>query len=118
VAGFVTSVTAAVLMLISFGFLAFISVIAAPFAIFYSRRGKRAVDEGNTRKHRGLAQAGFVIGIVTFVISAIVTVLLIIFIVALATDEEFRREFENDGGFDSTTVRVTLLAARVVASVA
>jgi hypothetical protein len=118
VAGFVTSIVAGCMLLISFGFLAFLSVIAAPFGIFYSRKGRRAVDEGKTRKHRGLAQAGFVIGIVTLVISAIVTVLLIIFIIALATDEEFRRDFENDGGFDSTTVRVTLLAARVVASVA
>jgi hypothetical protein len=113
VAGFITSVVAGSLMLVSFGFLAFVSVIAAPFGIFYSRRGKRAVDEGQTRKHRGLAQAGFVIGIVTLVISAIVTVLLIIFIVALATDEEFRQDFENDGGFDSTTVRAGSLAVRV-----
>ena len=65
VGGFVTSVAAGSMLLISFGFLAFLSVIAAPFGIFYSRKGKQAVDEGKTRKHRGLAQAGFVIGIVT-----------------------------------------------------
>ena len=116
VGGFVTSVAAASLMLMSFGFLAFVSVIAAPFGIVYSRKGKRAVDEGKTRKHRGLAQAGFVIGIVTLVISAIVSVLLIIFIIALATDEEFRRDFENDGGFDSTTVSAGALAVRTVAA--
>jgi hypothetical protein len=115
VGGFVTSVVAGSMLLISFGFLAFLSVIAAPFGIFYSRKGKQAVDEGKTRKHRGLAQAGFVIGIVTLVISAIVTALLIIFIIALATDEEFRRDFENDGGgFDSTTVSAVVLGARVV----
>jgi hypothetical protein len=116
VGGFVTSVAAASLMLMSFGFLAFVSVIAAPFGIVYSRKGKRAVDEGRTRKHRGLAQAGFVIGIVTLVIAAIVSVLLIIFIIALATDEEFRRDFENDGGFDSTTVSASVLAGRTVAA--
>ena len=54
----------------SFGFLGFVSVIAAPFGIYYSRKGKQAVDEGRRRKHRGLAQAGFVIGIITLVISA------------------------------------------------
>ncbi|HEX2234422.1 MAG TPA: hypothetical protein VHG69_13775 [Thermoleophilaceae bacterium] len=112
VGGFVTSVSAAALLLMSFGFLAFLTVIAAPFGIFYSRKGKKSVDEGKTRKHRGLAQAGFVIGIVTLVISAIVTILLIIFIIALATDEEFRRDFENDGGFDSTTVSAAALAVR------
>jgi hypothetical protein len=74
------------------------------------------VDEGKTRKHRGLAQAGFVIGIVTFAISAIVSILLIIFIIALATDEEFREDFENDGGFDSTTVSAGVLAVRTVAA--
>jgi ABC-type Fe3+ transport system permease subunit len=116
VGGFVTSIVAAALMLMSFGFLAFVSVIAAPFGIFYSRKGKQAVDEGKTRKHRGLAQAGFVIGIVTFVISAIVSILLIIFIIALATDEEFREDFENDGGFDSTTVSAGALAVRVAAA--
>jgi hypothetical protein len=116
VGGFVTSICAAALMLMSFGFLAFISLIAAPFGIFYSRKGRRAVDEGKTRKHRGLAQAGFVIGIVTLVISVIVSILLIIFIIALATDEEFRRDFENDGGFDSTTVSAGALAMRAAAA--
>jgi hypothetical protein len=112
VAGFVTSVVSGALLLMSFGFLGVFTLIAAPFGIHYSRKGKRAVDEGKTRKHRGLAQAGFVIGIVTLVISAIVPVLLIIFIIARATDEEFRRDFENDGGFDSTTVSAVALAVR------
>lgn len=114
VAGFVTSMCAAGLLLISFGFLAFITVIAAPFGIFYSRKGKQAVDEGRTPKHRGLAQAGFVIGIVTLVLSLIATVIGIIFIVALATDEGFRNDFKNNGGgFDSTRARALLLTAGV-----
>jgi hypothetical protein len=116
VAGFVTSIVAGSMLLISFGFLAFLSVIAAPFGIFYSRKGRQAVDQGKTRKHRGLAQAGFVIGIVTLVISAIVTVLLIIFIVALATDEQFRRDFENNRGFESTTVSAGVLAVHAAAA--
>ena len=34
------------LLLISVGFLGFVSVIGAPFGIFYSRKGKQAVDAG------------------------------------------------------------------------
>ena len=113
VAGFVTSMCAAGLLLISFGFFGIISLIAAPFGIFYSRKGKRAVDEGRTPKHRGLAQAGFVIGIITFVLSLIATVVAIIFIVAFATDEGFREDFENNGGgFDSVRVGAAFTAAR------
>ena len=113
VAGFVTSMCAAGLLLISFGFFGLISLIAAPFGIFYSRKGKRAVDEGRTPKHRGLAQAGFVIGIITFVLSLIATVVAIIFIVALATDEGFREDFQNNGGgFDSVRAGAALAAAR------
>jgi hypothetical protein len=115
IAGFVTSVVAGALLLMSFGFLGLLTLIAAPFGIHYSRKGKRAVQEGKTRKHAGLAQAGFVIGIVTLVLSLIATVVAIIFIVALATDESFRRDFENNdggGGFDSTSLLLGLAAAR------
>jgi hypothetical protein len=115
IGGFVTSIVAATLLVMSFGFLGIVSLIAAPFGIHYSRKGRRAVDEGRTPKHRGLAQAGFVIGIITLIFSAIVTILGIIFIIALATDEEFRRDFENDNNFDSTEVRAALLALRLAA---
>jgi hypothetical protein len=114
VAGFVTSLVAAALLVMSFGFLGILSLIASPFGIHYSRKGKRNVDEGRTPKHRGLAQAGFVIGIITLVISAIVTMLGIIFVIALATDEEFRRDFENnDPNLDSTRVQAVLLTVRL-----
>ena len=119
VAGFVTSMCAAGLLLISFGFLGFITAIAAPFGIFYSRKGKQAVDEGRTPKHRGLAQAGFVIGIITLVLSVIATIIGIVFIVAYATNEGFREDFQNDGGgFDSTSARATLFAARLALQLA
>ena len=114
VAGFVTSLVAAALLVMSFGFLGILSLIASPFGIHYSRKGKANVDEGRTPKHRGLAQAGFVIGIITLVISAIVTVLGIIFVIALATDEQFRRDFEhNDPNLDSTRVQAVLLTVRL-----
>ena len=109
VAGFVTSVVSGALLLMSFGFLGLITAIAAPFGIHYSRKGKRAVAEGRTRKHAGLAQAGFVIGIVTLVLSLLAVAVGIALIVAIATDEEFRRDLENDGGgFDSTSATVML----------
>jgi hypothetical protein len=124
VAGFVTSIVAAALMLVSVGLFAFISVFCAAFGVFYSRKGKRLVDEGKTRKHRGLAQAGFVTGLITLVLAAIVTAFEIVFVVVYATNEEFREDFEDGGGggggggFDSTSAVMHVavrLAVRLLA---
>jgi hypothetical protein len=81
VAGFVTSLAAGTLLLMSFGFLGALTLIAAPVGIYFSRKGKRAVAEGQTRKHAGLAQAGFVIGIVVLVLSVLAVAGLIVLIV-------------------------------------
>ena len=104
------SVVGGALLFLSFGMSSLVSLGCGIAGIVYSRRGRKRVDQGLTPKHRGLAQAGFVIGIITLVISAIVTILGIIFVIALATDESFRRDFENDNnnGFESTGVRTTI----------
>jgi hypothetical protein len=96
VAGFVLSLVGAGLLVISFGLLAFVSLILAIFGIVYARRGKRKVEAGETRKHRGLAQAGFVISIVTLVIGGVLTLLEIVFLIAYATDEEFREDVQDE----------------------
>jgi hypothetical protein len=115
IAGFVTSISAGALLIISGGLLGIVSAIAAPFGIHYSRKGKRAVDQGKTRKHRGLAQAGFIIGIISLILSVIVTAAWVIAIIAAANNGDFDRDFDNGGGggFDSTRVRAGLLTGRV-----
>jgi len=114
VAGFVTSVVSGALLVMTVGFVCVITLIAAPFGIHYSRKGKRAVDEGRTRKHRGLAQAGFMIGIVTLVLSLIATAGWIIVLIAAINDAQ------DDGGggggpFDSTSAALALGSLRLAA---
>ena len=114
VAGFVTSVVSGALLVMTFGFVCVLTLVAAPFGIHYSRKGKRAVDEGRTRKHRGLAQAGFVIGIVTLVLSLFATAGWIIVLVAAINDAQDG----GDGGggpFDSTSAALALGALRLAA---
>ncbi len=117
VAGFVTSVVSAALLVMSFGFLGVITLIAAPFGIYYSRKGKRAVQEGRTRKHAGLAQAGFVIGIIVLVLSLIATVVAILVIIGIVTGDQFHPHFNDGGGgggggFDSTSATLALAGLR------
>jgi hypothetical protein len=117
VAGFVTSIVAAALLLMSAGFAGPISLIAAPFGIHYSRKGKRAVDEGKTPKHRGLAQAGFITGIITLVLSVIVTIFWVVVLVVAIRDGDFDSDnLDNNGDFDSTRVRAGLMVLRQAAA--
>jgi hypothetical protein len=116
IAGFVTSLSAIALLIVSGGLLGIVSGIAAPFGIYYSRKGKRAVDEGKTPKHRGLAQAGFVVGIITLILSVIVTAAWVIALIAAANDGSINNDLKNNGGgFDSTRVRAGLLTVRLAA---
>lgn len=62
VAGFVFSVVGIGLLVISFGLSTIVSLGCAITGIVCSRNGKRKVDSGETPKHRGLAQAGYIIG--------------------------------------------------------
>ena len=62
VAGFVLSLVALGLLVISAGLSTIVSLGCAIAGIVCSRNGKKKVDAGETPKHRGLAQAGFIIG--------------------------------------------------------
>jgi hypothetical protein len=62
VAGFVLSIVGLGLLVISFGLSTIVSLGLAIGGIVCSRNGKHRVDAGETPKHRGLAQAGFVVG--------------------------------------------------------
>ena len=121
VAGFVLSVTGAALLVFSAGLSSLISVICAGLGIAYSRKGKKRVDRGETPKHRGLAQAGFITGIITLVLALLATAFWALMVILYATDDEFRRDFENDLENSSSdgvqsTVRIAAAVGRAAFS--
>jgi hypothetical protein len=75
------------LLVISFGLSTIVSLGCAIAAVICSRNGKRKVDAGETPKHRGLAQAGFIIGWVGVGLSILATAGWIVAIAAGAFDE-------------------------------
>ena len=87
VAGFVLSIVALGLLVISAGLSTIVSIGCAIAAIICSRNGKRKVDAGETPKHRGLAQAGFIIGWVGLGLSILATIAWIAVIVVAATED-------------------------------
>ena len=89
VAGFVFSIVAVGLLVISFGLSTIVSLGCAITGIVLSRNGKRKVDSGQTPKHRGLAQAGFVVGWVGVGMSILATAGWILALVLNANDETF-----------------------------
>jgi hypothetical protein len=70
-AGFILALASIALLLISAGLFAPGALPCAILGVVFGRKGRKAVDEGQTRKSRGLAQAGFVIGIVGIVLSVL-----------------------------------------------
>jgi hypothetical protein len=74
VVGFVFSIVAVGLLVISFGLSSIVSVGCSITGIVCSRNGKRKVDRGETPKHKGLAQAGYIVGWVGLVLSILATV--------------------------------------------
>jgi hypothetical protein len=104
VAGFVLSLVSLGLLVISFGVSSVISLACAIFGLVYSRKGKRKVETGETTKNAGIANAGWIISIVSLVLSILATLIYIALVIALATDDEFRRDFENEFD-DSNSIR-------------
>jgi hypothetical protein len=104
VAGFVLSVVSAALLFLSAGLSSLISVGCSVFGIVYSRKGKKKVETGETTKNAGLAQAGFIVGIVSLCLAALATLAWIALLIAALSDEEFRDDLERE--FDnSETIR-------------
>jgi hypothetical protein len=104
VAGFVLSVVSAALLFLSAGLSSLISLGCSIFGIVYSRKGKKKVEAGETTKNAGLAQAGFIVGIVSLCLAALATLVWIAVLVAAVSDEEFRDDLERE--FDnSETIR-------------
>jgi hypothetical protein len=96
VTGFVLSVVAAGLLVISFGLSSIVSIACAGLGIYFSRQGKQRVERGETPRHGGLAQAGFITGVITLALSLLATVAWVIGLVFYATDEDFRREIDGE----------------------
>jgi hypothetical protein len=92
VVGFVFSLVSLGLLIISAGLSSIVSLGCAVVGIVCSRNGKRKVDAGETPKHRGLAQAGFIIGWVSLVLSILATIGWILFIVLAAAYEDFDQD--------------------------
>jgi hypothetical protein len=111
VAGFVFSLVSGGLLIISGGFSTIISIACAIVGIIYSRKGKKKVDAGETPKHRGLAQAGFIIGWVSLVLSVLATVAWTLVLAFAIADDDF------DWGNEPDTVKVTAAALRVGARI-
>jgi hypothetical protein len=100
VAGFVLAMVSLGLWLFTLGLSSIISLGCAIAGVIYSRRGKKKVQEGETRKHKGLAQAGFISSIVMIVMSALSTAGWAAFWIAYATDDDFRRDVDGDSSSD------------------
>jgi hypothetical protein len=115
VAGFVLSLVGGGLLLFSAGLSTIISLGCAIAGIIYSRKGKNKVDTGETSKSRSLAQAGYIIGIVSTVLAALATIFWVLVLVLALTDEEFQddidREFDDSDSI-SASVRLVSVAVR------
>jgi hypothetical protein len=98
VAGFVLSLVALGLLVISAGLSTIVSLGCAIAGIVCSRNGKKKVEAGETPKHRGLAQAGFIIGWVSLGLSLLATAGWILVIALAATDNS-----SNDDPFNTVS---------------
>ena len=114
VAGFVLSLVAGGLLVITLGLSSVISLVGSIVGIVYSRKGKNKVEQGETAKHEGLAQAGFIVGIVSLCLAALATAFWTAVLVAALSDAEFRDEIERE--FDnSESIRASLRVATAMA---
>jgi hypothetical protein len=98
VAGFVLSLVSLGLLIISAGLSTIVSIGCAIGGIICSRNGKRKVEAGETPKHGGLAQAGFIIGWVALGLSILATLAWILVIVVAATTDD-----PNNDPFNTVT---------------
>ena len=114
VAGFVLSLVAGGLLLISAGLSSIVSIGCAVAGMIYSRKGKQKVAAGETPKHGGLAQAGWIIGIVSLVLSVLATLAWILVFVLAVTDDQFRDDLEREfDDSESITAALRIGAAAV-----
>jgi hypothetical protein len=95
VTGFVFSVVGVSLLFLTAGLSTIVSLGCAITGIVCSRIGKRKVDAGETPKHRGLAQAGFIIGWVGLGLSILAIIGWILVLAIGGADDGFRIDPEE-----------------------
>ena len=72
-----------------------LGVILGIVAIVLGIKGRRDVDRGQTRQHRGLATGGLVAGIISTVLGVLVVAAVIVGISFLASNPDVPREIER-----------------------
>jgi hypothetical protein len=107
VAGFVLSLVAGGLLVITAGLSSIVSVGCAVAGMIYSRKGKRKIEAGETTKSGGLAQAGFIISVISLVLASLATAFWVLVLVLAVVDEDFQRDIENEFD-DSQSIRAYL----------
>ncbi len=115
VAALVLGIVSLALLLVTAGLSTIVSLGCAIPAIFLGRTGRQRVDEGQTRKHRGLAQAGFIMGIVGTILSVLSTVF---WVLLIALSEDFQDDFEREFNNQSLERTSTAVLAHAVAATA
>jgi len=97
VIGFVLGLSGLGLLLLLAGFSAPLSVVVGVLAVIYGRKGRHRVKSGETDMHKGLADAGFWLGIVTVVFSLLAAAGWIAFFLTVdSLDFEELEENRND----------------------
>ncbi|HEX5910051.1 MAG TPA: hypothetical protein VFY44_06120 [Thermoleophilaceae bacterium] len=116
VLGFSLSISSLGLLIISAGLSTLLSVGLAIPGMVQSRKGTQRVREGVTDRNAGLANAGWILGIVALVLSALATIFWIVIAIVVATDDEARREFERefDRQYDQSSMSALIVVARLV----
>jgi hypothetical protein len=112
VAGFVLSLVAGGLLIISGGVSTIISIACAILGIVYSRKGKKKVDAGETPKHRGMAQAGFIIGWVSLFLSILATIAWALVLAFAIADDDFN--WDTEPNTVTVTAAVLRAGARII----
>jgi len=110
VAGFILSLVAGGLLLISAGLSTILSVGLAIAGMVLGRQGVRRVDAGETPKNRSLGQAGFWIGLASLIFSVIATAIWVAILIAALSDDDFQRDLEREFD-DSQSLSVVGAAA-------
>jgi hypothetical protein len=111
VAGFVLALAAGGLLLFTGGLSSIVSIGLAVAGIVYALRGKRKIEAGETTKNRGLAQAGYIISIVSLVLAILATLFWILILVLALTDDQVRRDIERELDQSQSISAVARLAA-------
>jgi hypothetical protein len=111
VAGFVLAMVSLGLLVLSAGLSSIVSIGCGIAGIALSRAGRRKVRDGETTRNAGLAQAGFICGIVATILSSIATVFwLLILILGLAGV----LDGDTSGGSGTDGIESTVIVARTL----